>query len=144
MARSVDTAFIATVCVSFIINIFVYPHVPDLIATHWNGQGVVDTYMMKGPGLFMITLFLAMFALIFIVVPKLPHLKPFAARYYTLYCIFSTWLMGLIFLINIHVVLWNAGILKVQPIRIVAASFLIPLSLSIYFMARRKYPQAGS
>ena len=141
MARKVDSTFIALVCISFVINIFAYPRVPDLVVTHWDAGGRPDTYMMKGPGLFMITVFLAICALIFSIFPKLSRVKPFVQRYYALYCIFSTWFVGLIFLINIHVVLWNTGIVRLQPIRIVAASFLTPLLLSIYYGTRKKYPQ---
>ena len=63
------------ILLSFIIGIYFYPQMDDLMASHWNVKGEVDGYMSKFWGLFLMPFVSAGLLLLFILVPKIDPLK---------------------------------------------------------------------
>lgn len=58
------------ILLSFFVGAFAYPHVPDIMPTHWNAQGEIDGYMDKFWGLFLLPMIsFGIFAL-FVYIPK--------------------------------------------------------------------------
>jgi uncharacterized membrane protein len=46
-------AMLGIILISFAIGAYLYPQMPELMPSHWNGRGDVDGYMPKFWGLFL-------------------------------------------------------------------------------------------
>ena len=124
----IDLMIIGTVVISFLINCIAFPFVPAKIVTHWNHKGEPDTHMKKTFGLFMLTA-------LFVAIPKLEPAKKQMRKFLPFYNLISVWFMSMLLFVNIHVVLWNTSILKLNPLTVINASlaFLV-LGLSCLFL----------
>jgi len=111
---------------SFIISIYFYPQMPNKIVSHWNAQGVVDGYMSKFWGLFLIPFILVGLALLFIIIPNIDPLKKNIEKFKKYYDGFI--ILFFIFMLSFHlqVILWNLGI-KISP------NIIVPISVGILF-----------
>ena len=64
--KTTETIAVSIIILSFIIGIFLYPLVPERMASHWNIEGEVDDYMPKALGLFLFpAISLVLFFLLF-------------------------------------------------------------------------------
>jgi len=95
---------------SFVIGIYLYPQMPERMASHWNARGQVDGYIPKFWGLFLIPLTSVGLLLLFIIIPKIDPLKHNIEKFRKYYDIFV--LLSIIFLLYIHLltILWNMGV----------------------------------
>ncbi|MDD4062703.1 MAG: DUF1648 domain-containing protein [Candidatus Pacebacteria bacterium] len=59
----------------FVISIYVYPLMPDMVASHWDMAGEADGYSSKFWGLFLIPIISLVILILLIVVPKIDPLK---------------------------------------------------------------------
>ena len=61
------TAIIITILVilSFVTAFYLYPKMPDKMASHWNTAGEVDSYMSKFWGSFLLPIVLLVMVLLF-------------------------------------------------------------------------------
>jgi uncharacterized membrane protein len=66
---------IGIILLSIIFGIYFYPLLPDSIASHWDGKGVVNGYMPKFWGIFFMPLILIGCFILFRYLPRLTHLK---------------------------------------------------------------------
>ncbi len=111
---------------SFVVSIWVYPDMPDKMASHFNAKGQVDGYMPKSWGLFLMPIILSAVALLFIVIPRLDPLKAniekFRKHYDGFVILFSVFMLS----IHLQVILWNYGI-KISP------NVILPLGLGLLF-----------
>ena len=73
--RKSDVTILGIILLSFIIGMYLYPQMPQKMASHWNAQGQVDGYMPKFWGLFLIPFTLVGLFLLFIVIPKIDPLN---------------------------------------------------------------------
>lgn len=71
------TAIIITILVilSFVTAFYLYPKMPDKMASHWNTAGEVDSYMSKFWGSFLLPIVLLVMVLLFTFLPKIDPLK---------------------------------------------------------------------
>ena len=83
---------------------------PELIASHWNGQGQVDSYMSKFWGLFLMPLISFGLLLLLLFVPKLDPLKANIKKFRKYYDFFILILILFLFYLYLLTVLWNLGI----------------------------------
>lgn len=63
------------IILSFIAGLYLYPRMPDQMASHWNAQGEVDGYMPKFWGLFLLPMILVVVVSLFVILPKIDPLK---------------------------------------------------------------------
>lgn len=113
------------ILLSFILSIYFYPVMPEQMASHWNSKGMVDGYMPKFWGLFLMPFVLLVLLLVFIVIPKidpLDNIKKFK-KYYDGFIIVMS-----IFMLFIHgqIILWNLGY-EISP------NYYIPVSIGLLF-----------
>jgi uncharacterized membrane protein len=73
--RKIEIAALAIVLVSFAIGIYLYPQMPEIMASHWNAQGEVDGYIPKFWGLFLMPAISFAILLLFVTIPKIDPLK---------------------------------------------------------------------
>jgi len=98
------------ILLSFLIGIYLYPKMPEQMASHWNAQGQVDGYVSKFWGLFLMPfIFLALF-LLFILIPKIDPLKANIEKfrkYFDGFIIFTILFLFYLFTLTIF---WNFGV----------------------------------
>jgi uncharacterized membrane protein len=100
---------VGLIVLSFAIGIYVYPQMPNMMASHWNTEGQVDGYMSKFWGLFLIPFAIVGLSLLFIVIPKIDPLKSNIEKFRTYYDRFIILLISYLFLIHIFVIVRSFG-----------------------------------
>ena len=94
---------------SFLVAAFASPHVPYMMASHWNMSGQVNGYMSKGFGLYFIPILsLALFVL-FRFLPKIDPYKQNFAQFESYYNIFVVILTLFLFYLYLLTITWNLG-----------------------------------
>ena len=94
---------------SFGTAIYFYPLLPEQLASHWNAQGVVNGYMDRFWGLFLMPLLMLVFTALLFFLPKLDperkNIEKFEGNFESFIVIFNLFL----FYVYILTVLWNIG-----------------------------------
>ena len=92
---------VGLIVLSFAIGIYVYPQMPNMMASHWNTEGQVDGYMSKFWGLFLMPFVIVGLSLLFIIIPKIDPLKSNIEKFRIHYDRFIILLISYLFLIHI-------------------------------------------
>jgi len=97
------------ILVSFVVGIYLYPQMPDQMASHWNSQGEVDGYLPKCWGLFLMPLVSLIVFLLFLLIPKIDPLKKNIEKFRSYFDGFI--LLLVVFLLYVHSlsITWNLG-----------------------------------
>lgn len=95
------------ILVSFIIALYLYPKMPDRMASHWNALGDVDGYMSKFWGLLLMPLLSIGLFLLFIFLPKIDPLKQNIEKFRKYYNGFILILIIFLFYLYLLTVFWN-------------------------------------
>ena len=65
----------AIVVASFLIGAYLYPQMPERMASHWNARGEVDGYISKFWGLFLMPVLSLVLLVFFFLIPGIDPLK---------------------------------------------------------------------
>ena len=124
--RKSEIIVLGIILLSFIVGIYLYPQMPEHMASHWNAQGQVDGYMSKFWGLFLMPFILVGLALLFVAIPRIDPLKANIEKFRKYYDGFI--ILFFIFMLSIHfqVILWNLGI-RISP------NVIAPIGIGILF-----------
>ncbi len=97
------------VVLSFLAGIYVYPQLPDKIASHWGANGEVNGYMSKFWGAFLMPIVAFIIFLVFLIIPKIDPLKENYKKFRKYFDGFI--LLIILFMLYIYVLslLWNLG-----------------------------------
>lgn len=97
------------VVASFSAGAYLYPDLPDKMASHWNVKGEVDGYMPKFWGVFLMPLVAFGIFVLFLILPKIDPLKENYKKFRKYFDGFITLIV--LFLLYIHVIslYWNLG-----------------------------------
>lgn len=79
--RKSEIGVLAIVILSFLLGIFFYPRMPELLASHWNIKGQVNGYLPKFWGLFLMPAISTFLLLLFVLIPKIDPLKENIAKF---------------------------------------------------------------
>jgi uncharacterized membrane protein len=90
-------------------GVYLYPYMPDRMASHWNAAGEVDGYMPKLWGLFLIPLISVFLLLLFLVIPKIDPLKHNIEKFRKQYDIFVTIVILFLFYVHSLTIMWSLG-----------------------------------
>jgi len=118
---------IAIVLISFIVGIFLYPVMPDLMASHWNINSQVDGYMPKCWGLFLMPAVSAAMFILFLVLPKIEPRKNNLEKFQQHFDNFIIIILSFLFYIHALTLLWNLGL------RFPMGTFLVPAFGILFF-----------
>lgn len=100
-------AVLVIILLSFIIGIYLYPQMPDRMASHWNVQGQVDDYMSKFWGLFLMPIISVGLLLLFLLIPKIDPLKKNIQKFRKYYDLFILFFIIFLFYIYLLAIFWN-------------------------------------
>ncbi len=74
MKKTLTIAMVILI-LSFAAGIYLYPSMPDKMASHWNAAGEVDGYMSKFWGVFLLPIILTVMITLFVFLPKIDPLR---------------------------------------------------------------------
>ena len=100
---------IVLILISFGLGIYLYPQMPDEMASHWNIKGEADGYMSKFWGLFLMPIILLGLFLLFILIPKIDPLKANIAKFRKYFDGFIVFIIVFLFYIYLLSIAWNLG-----------------------------------
>ncbi|HXY86987.1 MAG TPA: SdpI family protein [Candidatus Acidoferrales bacterium] len=109
MRRS-ELIAVGIVIILFAVGIYVYPQLPDTIASHWNAQGQVNGYTSKFWGLFLLAIISVGLVLLFVVIPRIDPLKANIEKFRTFYDRFVILFLVFFFYFYLLTILWNMGV----------------------------------
>lgn len=104
-------AVLAVIIASFAAGIYLYPEMPELMASHWNVKGEVDGYLHKFWGLFLMPFISVGLFLLFIAIPKIDPLKQNIEKFRDYFDWFVVLVMLFLFYIYMLTVFWALGML---------------------------------
>jgi uncharacterized membrane protein len=107
--RKTQLTIIFIILLSFVIGFYFYPRMPEMMASHWNAQGVVDGYMSKCSNLFFMPLISLFLFLLFILIPKIDPLKENIKKFRKYFDGFILIIILFFFYIYLLTIYWNLG-----------------------------------
>lgn len=107
--KSVHILILSLIMASFLLGAYLYPIMPEQIASHWDASGSVNGYMPKLLGLFFMPVISAALFLAFLVIPRIDPLKENIAKFRAYYDLFILLLFGFLFYIYLLTIFWNLG-----------------------------------
>lgn len=105
--KKTTIAALALIIISFIIAIWLYPAMPERMASHWNGAGEVDGWMPRFWGLFLMPILSAGLLLLFLAIPKIDPLKKNIKKFMKYYDWFIALFIVFLFYIYLLTIFWN-------------------------------------
>lgn len=101
---------LAVIVLSFAAGAYFYPSMPELMASHWGGNGNVNGYMSKFWALFLMPLMALAIFLLFLGLPKIDPLKANYAKFQKYYDGFLATFVAFMAYIYSLTILFNKGI----------------------------------
>jgi len=124
--RKTELVILIAVIFSFIIGIYLYPRMPEQMASHWNAQGNVDDYMSRFWGVFLMPFVFIGLALLFIAIPRIDPLKKNIEKFRKHYDGFIIIFFIFMLLVYLQTILWNLGT-KISP------NLVFPILIGLLF-----------
>ncbi len=107
--RKSEIIILGIILISFIIGIYFYAQMPNMMASHWNIQGQVDGYMSKFWGTFLFPIILFGLLVLFMLIPRIDPLKENIKKfrkYFDTFIILITVFLSYIYILTLF---WNLG-----------------------------------
>ena len=120
--RTTTFASLGIILLSFLIGLYLYPQMPETVASHWNARGEADGYMPKFWGLFLLPLISLGLLLLLVLIPKIDPLKANIETFRKYYDGFVVLMMAFLFYLYLLTVLWNIDI-RFDMLRALAPAF---------------------
>lgn len=108
--RTSTTIMIALILISLGVGIYLYPQLPEQVASHWNVAGEVDGYMSKFWGIFLFSIIILGIFLLFLALPKIDTLKKNFVGFRKYHNALMVSIVTLLFYIYILTIVWNMGV----------------------------------
>ena len=125
--RKTEVIALVIIAISFLIGIYFYNRMPDMMASHWNARGEVNDYMSKFWALFLMPLMSLGLFLLFLVVPKIDPLKQNIEKFRKYFDTFIVLMLGFLFYIYLLTIFWNLGI------RFSMIQLMIPAMAALFY-----------
>ena len=93
----------------FGVAFYLYPQMPDTMASHWNERGEVDGYMSKFWGVFLMPIISVFMLLLFLIIPSIDPLKDNVAKFRRFFDDFVILLNAFLFYIYLLTIFWSLG-----------------------------------
>jgi len=104
-----NIVLLALIATALILGVFVYPSLPDQVASHWNAAGQANGHMQKFWGVFLVPLLMLVFFVVYAVIPKIDPLSANIESFRKSYNAF--WVFMSLFLLYVYALMlaWNFG-----------------------------------
>ncbi|CAG0996951.1 Immunity protein SdpI [Flavobacteriales bacterium] len=122
--RKSEIIAIGIVLLSFAIGIYVFPQMPEKIASHWNAQGEVNGYMSKFWGIFLMPFISVGLFLLFMIIPRIDPRKSNIEKFRKYYDNFILLIFVFLFYIYLLTIFWNMGF-RFNMITLLSPAFAI-------------------
>ena len=120
--RNIQILIIGLILVSFLIGAYLYPYMPEKMASHWDANGSVDGYMPKLWGLFLLPVISAILFLTFMLIPKIDPHKGNIEKFRGHFDVFILLLFVFLFYVHMLTMLWNLSY-RFNIIQLLAPAF---------------------
>jgi len=100
---------LSIIVLSFLISGYLYPSMPDKIASHWNANGDVDGYMNKFWGMYMMPIVMLVLLGLFLLIPRIDPLKKNIMKFENYYNGFILMISFFLFYMYLLTIAWNLG-----------------------------------
>jgi len=107
--RKSNIIILLIILASFVVAVYLYPRMPDEMASHWNFKGEVDDYLPKFWGLFLMPIISLGLFLLFLLIPKIDPLKANIERFRKYFDGFIVLVMVFLFYVYLLSIAWNLG-----------------------------------
>ncbi|MCD6233352.1 SdpI family protein [bacterium] len=107
--KKTDIIIISLISLSFIVGIYLYPQMPEKMASHWNVKGEVDGYLSKFWGIFLMPIVSLGLFLLFLLIPRIDPLKANIEKFRKYFDSFIVLIMVFLFYIYLLGIVWNLG-----------------------------------
>jgi len=107
--KKTTIAALTIIILSFVIGIYLYPSMPERMASHWNSAGEVDGNMSRFWGVFLMPIVSAGMLLLFFIIPKIDPLKKNIKKFIKYYEWFMLLMIVFLFYIYMLTIYWNLG-----------------------------------
>ncbi len=107
--KNIQILISCLILASFLLGAYLYPIMPERIASHWDASGSVNGYMPKLLGLFFMPVISTVLFLVFLVIPRIDPLKENIAKFRAYFDLFILLLFGFLFCLYLLTILWNLG-----------------------------------
>ena len=97
------------ILLSFVIGAYLWPKMPEKMASHWNVAGQVNGYVPKFWGLFLMPFISIGLFLLFILIPKIDPMKENVEKIRKYFDGFTVLMMLFLFYIYLLTIFWNLG-----------------------------------
>ena len=108
--KKINILILSIILLSFALAYYLFPQMPETIASHWNAQGEADGYMTKFWGLFLMPFCLIGLFLMFLIIPKIDPLKENIEKFRKYYDGFILAITLFLFYVYSLTLAWNMGI----------------------------------
>ena len=119
--RTAELVALGMVLLSLAMAIYLYPMMPDRLASHWNAQGQVDGYVDKGWGMFLMPAISVFLLLLFLAIPKMDPLKENIAKFRKTFDIFVILILLFMLYVFCLTMIWNSGVMFDMVLALVPA-----------------------
>ncbi len=126
--KKTTIAAIVLIIIAFVLAIYLYPKMPEQMASHWNGNGEVNGHMPKFWGLFLMPIISLACLLLFIFIPRIDPLKKNIKKFINYYDAFVIIILAFLFYIYLLTLAWNLGTVFNMTKMIIP-----PIGVLIYF-----------
>jgi immunity protein, SdpI family len=110
------------------MTFFVYPLMPDRVASHWNAAGDLDGTMPKFWGLMLVPLIMYGFCALLAVLPRIDPLRLNYQKFQAAYEGFILVFVAFLFCIQVQIIVWGLGV-PVSP------NLTMPVMIGALFIA---------
>ncbi|MFH0948896.1 MAG: SdpI family protein [Candidatus Aenigmatarchaeota archaeon] len=105
--KKTEVIIIGIILISFALGIYLYPQMPENMASHWDAQGRVNGYMPKLLGLFLMPFISIILFLLFVIIPKIDPLEFNIKKFRNHYDRFVMLVIIFLFYIYLLSIFWN-------------------------------------
>lgn len=109
MKRS-ELIIFSIILLSFVLGAYLFPQMPEKMASHWNIKNQVDGYMSKLWGLFLMPLISVGMFLLFFLIPRIDPLKNNIEKFRKYFDNFIILIIIFLFYIHLLTIFWNMGL----------------------------------
>ena len=120
--KNIQILIIGLILVSFLIGAYLYPYMPEKMASHWDANGSVDGYMPKLWGLFLLPVISAILFLVYMLIPKIDLFKGNIETFRGHFDVFILLLFVFLFYVHMLTMLWNLSY-RFNIIQLLAPAF---------------------